>query len=88
MSDKTKKYVPAKSMGEGCDSAVKNEQANVKWCSYHTLSSVDKQNCFIGFYKIGDYNLQNAFLFGLIRQTACRRVTQVKERMKMNLKEK
>lgn len=73
VSDKTKQHVPAKRRRSGCDCEMKNETAKQGWCKYHTLSDLDKDNLFVGFYKLGNYNSQNAFLFGLIKSSKCKR---------------
>ncbi|KAG8309537.1 hypothetical protein J6590_083332 [Homalodisca vitripennis] len=52
---------------------MKSEIAKQVWCKYHTLSDTDKDNLFIGFYKLGNYNFQNAFLVGLIKRGNCTR---------------
>lgn len=82
VSDKTKKLVAAKVRLQGCDCTIKSEKAKQGWCKFHTLTDIDKDNLFIGFYKLGDYNLQNAFLWGLIKQSACKREYKNKRKNK------
>lgn len=84
ISDKTNKHVPAKERGHGCDCTAKNKQAKQGWCEFHTLTEMDKDNLFIGFYKLGEYNSQNAFLWGLIKQSACKRAYKNKRTQNNN----
>ncbi|KAJ4438490.1 hypothetical protein ANN_14435 [Periplaneta americana] len=49
----------------------RTEAANVNWCKYHVLTENERDEIFCQFYKIGDYNAQNAFLFGLISRQEC-----------------
>ncbi|KAJ4440130.1 hypothetical protein ANN_08268 [Periplaneta americana] len=71
VSDKTRKIVPAKQEGVGCNCSGRTEAANVNWCKYHVLTENERDEIFCQFYKIGDYNAQNAFLFGLISRQEC-----------------
>jgi hypothetical protein len=70
VSDRTNKVVPAKQQGVGCKCSARPEAANVKWCKYHVLGKTERDD--ILFYKICDYNAQNAFLFGLISRQECK----------------
>ncbi|PSN30074.1 hypothetical protein C0J52_27802 [Blattella germanica] len=80
VSLKTHKVVPAKIRGRGCACAVKSETANLKWCEYHKLTDEVKDKLFTEFYKLGDYNAQNAFLFGLVFRRQCNRIYEFKRR--------
>ncbi|KAJ4443617.1 hypothetical protein ANN_05291, partial [Periplaneta americana] len=71
VSDKTRKIVPAKQQGVGCNCSGRTEAANVNWCKYHVLTENERDEIFCQFYKIGDYNAQNGFLFGLISRQEC-----------------
>ena len=83
ISDKTNKLVPAKRQGVGCNCNARAEVANVKWCKYHVLTQNERDDIFREFYAIGDYNAQNAFLFGLISQNECSDI-YVKKRVNKN----
>lgn len=41
---------------------MKSEKAKQCWCEFRILSDEDKDNIFVG-----NYDLQNSFLFGLIK---------------------
>ena len=62
VSDKTNKVVPAKQQGSGCNCSLRTNAANVKWCKYH-LTADEIDDIFSEFYKKGNYDSQNAFLF-------------------------
>lgn len=69
-STKTKQHVPVEQMGAGCECILfKSHTANMKWCNFYKLTQLDKENLFIGFYKLFELNIKNAFLFGLIKIT-------------------
>ena len=78
VSSKTNKIVPAKQKGEGCNCVTKSENSNMKWCAYHMLTCDEKDSLFSEFYNIGDYNLQNSYIFSHIIRRECDRIYEGK----------
>ena len=48
------------------------EQANVKFCGFHTALDIEKENTVTGFQELPDHNTQNAFFFVLIKSSLCK----------------
>lgn len=79
MSDKNKKQIAAKIQGDGCNCIMKNKKAKQNWCKFYTLTDLEKDNLFLRFYKLGEYNLQNTFMWGLITKMEYKRIYKKKK---------
>lgn len=45
------------------------------------MNEEQKEAIFIEFYRLGDYNKQNAYLFGLVRPNKCNKVHPKKRKV-------